>query len=340
MSEKLDKDQKLVIRNLKMEYLVREGTIKAVNGVNLTVPEGRITAIVGESGSGKTSLVETFLKILPKNARIRSGEALLRMSNGAVVDLIKASDSVMRKLRGKVIGYIPQGAQNSLNPVLTVEQHFVETLREHESYPKKAIAETVRSMLTLVRLDPETVLKKYPHELSGGMKQRVVIALTMSLQPELVILDEPTSALDIFSQRVLLNILHRIQSTYKNTMVLITHDIPIASELADRVAVLYAGTIVEAGDTYEIFKEPLHPYTSMLISAIPSVVDVYLKRVPKPVPGEPPSLLNPPPGCRFHPRCPHASERCRLEEPPMVEVRSRHLVSCWLYAEGVERWKG
>ncbi|MEM0066042.1 MAG: ABC transporter ATP-binding protein [Sulfolobales archaeon] len=335
MSEKLDKNQKLVIRDLRMEYLVREGTIKAVNGVNLAIPEGMITAIVGESGSGKTSLVETFLKILPKNARIRSGKALLKLSNGTVVDLIEASDSLIRKLRGKVVGYVPQGAQNSLNPVLTIEQHFLETLREHGIRSKEAIEERVCAMLSLVRLDPEVVLKKYPHELSGGMKQRVVIALTMLLQPELVVLDEPTSALDIFSQRVLLNILYKIQSTYKNTMVLITHDIPIVSELSDRVAVLYAGAIVESADTYEIFKEPLHPYTSMLISAIPSVVDVYLKRVPKPVPGELPSLLNPPPGCRFHPRCPHAFEKCRLKEPPTVEVRSGHSVSCWLYTEGV-----
>lgn len=334
MSKELDKNLKLAIRDLKMEYLVREGSIKAVNGVNLSIPEERITAIVGESGSGKTSLVETFLKILPKNARIRSGKALLKLSNGMVVDLIEASDSLMRKLRGKVIGYVPQGAQNSLNPVLTVEQHFIETLKEHVPYSKEEISERIHSVLSLVRLDPEAVLKKYPYELSGGMKQRVVIALTMSLQPDLVVLDEPTSALDIFSQRALLNILHKIQTTYRNTMVLITHDIPITSELADRVAVLYAGTIVEAGDTYEIFKEPLHPYTSMLMSAIPSVADIYLKRVPKPVPGEPPSLLNPPPGCRFHPRCPYASDKCRLEEPPTVEVRSEHFVSCWLYAGG------
>lgn len=334
MSKELDKNLKLAIRDLKMEYLVREGSIKAVNGVNLSIPEERITAIVGESGSGKTSLVETFLKILPKNARIRSGKALLKLSNGMVVDLIGASDSLMRKLRGKVIGYVPQGAQNSLNPVLTVEQHFIETLKEHVPYSKEEISERIHSVLSLVRLDPEAVLKKYPYELSGGMKQRVVIALTMSLQPDLVVLDEPTSALDIFSQRALLNILHKIQTTYRNTMVLITHDIPITSELADRVAVLYAGTIVEAGDTYEIFKEPLHPYTSMLMSAIPSVADIYLKRVPKPVPGEPPSLLNPPPGCRFHPRCPYASDKCRLEEPPTVEVRSEHFVSCWLYAGG------
>jgi peptide/nickel transport system ATP-binding protein len=325
---------KLALRNLRMEYLVREGSIKAVSGVTLFIDEGKITAIVGESGSGKTSLVETFLKILPKNARIRGGEALLRLSNGGEVDLIKADERTMGRLRGKVIGYIPQGAQNSLNPVLTVEQHFVETLKNHGLWDQGSSVSEIRSMLSLVRLDPDTVLKKYPFELSGGMKQRVVIALTMVLKPELVILDEPTSALDVFSQRVLLNILSNVSMQYRNTMVLITHDIPVVAELADRVAVLYAGTVVEVGDTYEIFKEPLHPYTSMLISAIPSVADIYVKRIPKPVPGEPPSLLNPPPGCKFHPRCPYAVEKCRTSEPPLCEPKKGRFVKCWLYSGG------
>jgi peptide/nickel transport system ATP-binding protein len=336
MSSRLDLGPgiKLMIRDLRMEYLVREGTIKAVSGVTLPVEEGRITAIVGESGSGKTSLVETFLKLLPKNARIRGGEAVLRLSDGREVDLVRADEGTMRGLRGRVVGYIPQGAQNSLNPVLTVEQHFVETLKNHGLWDSRKSMEEVRSVLSLVRLDPDTVLKKYPFELSGGMKQRVVIALTMVLRPELVVLDEPTSALDVFSQRVLLNILDRISEQYRNTMVLITHDIPIVAELADRVAVLYAGTVVEVGDTYEVFREPLHPYTAMLIASIPSVADVYLKRVPKPVPGEPPSLLNPPPGCRFHPRCPYATELCRTSEPPLEEPRRGRLVKCWLYSRG------
>lgn len=325
---------KLMIRNLRMEYLVREGTIKAVSGVTLPVEEGGITAIVGESGSGKTSLIETFLKLLPKNARIRGGEAVLRLSDGREVDLVKADEGTMRRLRGRVIGYVPQGAQNSLNPVLTVEQHFVETLKNHGLWDSRKSMEEVRSVLSLVRLDPDTVLKKYPFELSGGMKQRVVIALTMVLRPELVVLDEPTSALDVFSQRVLLNILDKISEQYRNTMVLITHDIPIVAELADRVAVLYAGTVVEVGDTYDVFREPLHPYTAMLIASIPSVADVYLKRVPRPVPGEPPSLLNPPPGCKFHPRCPYATELCRTSEPPLEEPRRGRLVKCWLYSRG------
>lgn len=325
---------KLELRDLRMEYLVRDGTIKAVSGVTLYVDEGKITAIVGESGSGKTSLVETFLRILPRNSRIRGGEALLRLSSGEEVDLIKADERTMRRLRGKVIGYIPQGAQNSLNPVLTVEQHFVETLKNHGLWDSESSMDEIYSMLSLVRLDPDAVLKKYPFELSGGMKQRVVIALTMILKPELVILDEPTSALDVFSQRILLNILNNISMKYKNTMILITHDIPIVAELADRLAVLYAGTVVEIGDTYEVFKEPLHPYTSMLISAIPSVADIYLKRIPRPVPGEPPSLLNPPPGCKFHPRCPYAIEKCRTSEPPLYEPRKGRFVKCWLYGGG------
>lgn len=323
---------KIIAENLSMVYLVREGTIKAVSNVNFNVYEGRITALIGESGSGKTSLIETIMRTLPRNAKILSGRVLLRLSTGESIDLIKASDSLMRRLRGRVIGYVPQGAQNSLNPVLTVKQHFYETLKDHGLYNEKSLEE-IYSILKLVRLDPDEVLGKYPHELSGGMKQRVVVALTMILKPEIVVLDEPTSALDVFSQRILLNILYAIHSTYKNTMLLITHDLPIAVELADRIAVLYAGTIVEEGYVYEIFKEPLHPYTSMLISAIPSVIDVYTRRKPRPIPGEPPSLLNPPRGCKFHPRCPFARDICRIREPPEIEVSPGRRVKCWLYAD-------
>lgn len=335
MSRKIDlslSEPKLIIENLYMEYLVREGTIKAVNNVNLTIYSGTITAIVGESGSGKTSLVETILKLLPKNARIRSGRAILRISKGEELDLIKADENLMRKLRGRVIGYVPQGAQNSLNPVLTVKQSFYETIKDHGMYNDKTWDE-VYSILKLIKLDPEEVLQRYPHELSGGMKQRVVLALTMILKPELVVLDEPTSALDVFSQRMLLKALYTLHETYKNTMILITHDIPVAMELADRVAVLYAGSIVESGDSYKIFKEPLHPYTSMFISAIPSVIDVYMKRKPKPIPGEPPSLLNPPTGCKFHPRCPFAMDICRVKEPPEIEIEAGRRVKCWLYVK-------
>ncbi len=164
------------------------------------------------------------------------------------------------------------------------------------------------------------------------MKQRVVISLTMALNPEIIVLDEPTSALDIFSQRILLNILDNIREKFRTTMILITHDLPVVAELADRVAVLYAGKIVEYGSFRDIFEKPLHPYTQMLIRSIPSITNFYTKSIPKPIPGEPPSLLNPPPGCRFNPRCPFTREICVREDPPMIEVEKGHYVKCWLYA--------
>jgi len=327
----MSSDAILELRGLRMEYLVREGTIKAVNNVDLDVPRRSITAIIGESGSGKTSLVETFLRILPKNARIYSGKAILRLDNGQAVDLITLPENEMRKLRGKVIGYVPQGAQNSLNPVLTVWQHFKETLAQHGTRDENEIRKIAEHSLKLVGLDPDTTLSKYPHELSGGMKQRVVIALTMSLRPKLVVLDEPTSALDVFSQRIIVNILDRISREIETTMILITHDVPIVAELADYVSVLYAGQVVEAGPVYQVFNEPLHPYTRMLINSIPSVADIILKRRPTAIPGEPPSLLNPPPGCKFHPRCPFAMDICRKEEPPTINVGGNRYVKCWLY---------
>lgn len=327
----MSRDIALYVRGLTMEYVVREGTIKAVDKIDLDFYRHRVTAIVGESGSGKTSLIETILRILPRNARIRGGSAVLVTSRGEEIDLVRAGEEVLRRIRGRVVGYVPQGSQNSLNPVLTVEQHFIETLRSHGVRDTETIRKVAYEKLELVRIDPGAVLKKYPHELSGGMKQRVVIALTMSLDPEIVVLDEPTSALDIFSQRVLLNILDDIRERLRTTMILITHDLPVAAELADMVAVLYAGKVVEYGPVEEVFNRPGHPYTQLLIKSIPSILSFYTRSIPRPIPGEPPSLLSPPPGCRFHPRCPYAMDICRREDPPAVETGRGHYVKCWLY---------
>jgi len=314
----------VVVCDLNVVYLVREGSIKAASNVTLRVEPGSVTALVGESGSGKSTVVEAITRTLPSNARVLSGNVLFKG-----VDLLKLSEEEYRQFRWREISYVPQAAQNSLNPLQTIFEHFAETQADVAgSIPKSELYEMAGKLLESVGLDA-SVLRAYPHQLSGGMKQRILIALSFLFKPCLVVMDEPVSALDVVNQSLILGLIWDLHRKYGTSILLVTHDLPVAGELADGIAVMYAGHLVEMGGNKEFFEEPLHPYSKGLARSM-IAFSTELSRVSS-IPGEPPSLLNPPPGCRFHPRCPHAMDICREREPPLLEAGGGRWVKCWLY---------
>ena len=313
------------VRNLVTVYYSLRGLVRAVDNVSFSVLRGEVLGVVGESGSGKSTLSMSILRVLPLNARIVSGSI---MFDG--VDLVKLPEQEMKKIRWHRISLVPQAALNALNPTMKIKEHFIETAKYHGVRDKGAVVEKASELLELLRLEPRRVLESYPHELSGGMKQRVLIALALLLDPEVLILDEPTTALDVLTQRAILDLLKDLRKKIDITMIFITHDIAVIADLADRVAVMYAGKLVEIGDVFTVFKNPYHPYTRALIKSIPSIIGSVEEM--RPIPGSPPDLVNPPPGCRFHPRCSEKLPVCSEKEPPVVEVKPGHMVSCWLYA--------
>ncbi len=319
----------LSIRDLVVEFEVREGNLRSVDRASLDVPQGSFMGLIGESGCGKTTIVQAVMNLMPENGYIRGGKILF---DGT--DILELSEEQLRRIRWERIAMVFQAAQNSLNPVMKVAEHMVDTVLAHRHEPKGKILRRAAELLELVHLDPGRVLDSYPHELSGGMKQRVVIAMSLLLDPELLILDEPTTALDLISQAYLMERLREIHGELGITMFMVTHDVSNVAKVADRVAVMYAAKILEVGSVEEIFYDPRHPYTRGLINAIPSIVGDLSER--RPIPGLPPSLITPPPGCRFHPRCPWATHICREEEPGMEEVAPGHFVAChnWRVTQG------
>jgi len=316
----------LDVKNLNVVYLVREGSIKACTNASFNLEESTITALIGESGSGKSTIVEALTFTLPRNARILGGSIIYKG-----VDLMKLSDDERRKLKWREIAYVPQAAQNSLNPLLTIFEHFYETWRDSlGTADRNEVFENASKLLEMVGID-RRYLNAYPHQLSGGMKQRVIIALSMLFRPKILIMDEPVSALDTLNQTLIEKLIYDFYKIYRPAILFVTHDIQIAGELADKVMVMYAGHLIEIQKNEDFFETPLHPYSQGLVESM-IVLSKSLKsgRV---VLGEPPSLLNPPPGCRFHPRCPFAMDICRKEEPPMIEVSQGKYVKCWLYAK-------
>lgn len=314
----------LSIRDLVADYVVREGIIRAVDHVWLDLSEGEIMGLVGESGCGKTSLVQAAVNLMPPNGYIRGGQVLFRG-----IDILKLSSEESRKLRWEKIAIVFQAAQSSMNPVLKVQDHMVDTFMAHRKGSKEEIIKKACRLLELVQLDPAQVMSAYPHELSGGMRQRVIIAMSLLLDPEILILDEPTSALDVVTQSVVLDAVKRVHEEMRISMLYVTHDLPTLAEIADRIAVMYAGKILEIADVNSIFFEPKHPYTVGLINSIPSIVGDLSKL--KPIPGNPPSLLHKPSGCVFHPRCEYRTDLCRKVEPKLKEIGRRCFVACHRY---------
>ncbi len=317
------RDTVLDVQDLRVHYETPRGDVIAVNGVSFKIYSGETLGLVGESGCGKTTTAMAVLRLVQPPGRIVEGKALL---DG--IDLVELTERELREVRWQKLALIPQGAMNSLNPVMRINKQIADGIEAHEGrQPRGELRERIMELLNLVGL-PGRVYDMYPHELSGGMKQRVCIAMAISLNPTLVIADEPTSALDVVVQRVVAQTLLDIKERLHVSMILIGHDMGLQAQLVDRIAVMYAGNIVEIAITKDTFAEPLHPYTQVLIASIPSIKERKPLRVTEGVTHD---LRNPPPGCIFQYRCPHVMEKCRMVAPPLRELKPDHFVACHLY---------
>ncbi|MCL0096601.1 ABC transporter ATP-binding protein [Thermodesulfovibrionales bacterium] len=319
----MKKDGLLRVEDLCLHFRTNKRLVQAVDGVSFGLGRGLTLVVVGEAGCGKSSLARAILRLLPRNVHTYTGRIFL---NG--VDIMKLGEERFRReVRWSKLAFVPQAAINSLNPVVKVGNQVAEPLLVHRLAKTKSEAiARAREACELVGL-PGDFLSRYAFELSGGMRQRAIIAMALAARPALVVLDEPTSALDVLTQANIMNLLKGIKQKFKTSFILITHDIATSSELADIAAIMYAGQVVELCNASQFYREPLHPYSQKLIASVPSLRQ---EKRPEFIPGQPPSLLNPPKGCRFTGRCLSRSNRCE-KEPPLVEVKEGRRVKCWLY---------
>lgn len=318
----------LKVEDLKLYYRTERGPVRAVDGVSFEIHRNQATVVLGESGCGKTSLTKALLRMLPRNVAEYSGRVLL---DGQ--DTMSMSEECFRRdVRWTRISMVMQAAMNAMNPVVRVGEQVAEPLRLHQQMSKGKALDKAAKVFQLVGLSSD-FLQRYPFELSGGMRQRAVLAMALVTEPDLVILDEPTSALDVLTQANIMNVLKRIKRDLGTSFLLITHDVGTSSELADRVALMYAGQIVELSDAAQFFDDPAHPYSKLLMASVPRLRVV---RQPAFIPGQPPDLLNPPGGCRFAARCPYRFEKCD-ENPYLIPVPVDRGVRCWLYDPKKER---
>jgi peptide/nickel transport system ATP-binding protein len=321
----------LTVDGLTVEYRTPTGVVCAVRDVSFDLHLNESLALIGESGCGKTTLGLALLRLLPKPGRASAGAIRYRKRDGHVIDLLELDRDELRDFRWKECAMVFQGAMNSFNPVLRVWDQMLETVRAHKAMSRDEVRERSVKLLRMVQLEPDRILKAYPHELSGGMRQRVLIAMALLLDPPVMILDEPTTAVDILTQRAIIEVLRSLRQELDFAMIFISHDLALAAELADRVATMYAGRVVEQGDVRDMFYRPRHPYTVGLIKAVPPVVGD-LPEIAS-IRGAPPSLLLLPSGCAFHPRCPYARDRCPQEEPVLTGVAEGHAVACHYWQE-------
>ncbi|MBO3799151.1 MAG: ABC transporter ATP-binding protein [Thermoproteota archaeon] len=316
--------QLLAVEGLTVEYWARRGRVRAVDSVSFTLDRAETLGVVGESGSGKSTLGLSLIRLIPPPGRIIGGHLWLEGT-----DLLKLREEEMRNVRGRKIAFVFQDPMTSLNPVKKIGEHFVELIRTHE--PKTGREEALRraeKLLNDVGIQSERI-NDYPHQLSGGMRQRVMIALSIALNPSIVIADEPTTALDVIVQAKILDLLKNVQNVYAMALILITHDLSIALERCNKILVMYAGQMVEYASVENIYNKPQHPYTRGLLKSIPNIELAEQKL--EAIPGSPPDLLNPPRGCRFWPRCPSSIGKCREREPQPVETEPGHFVRCFLH---------
>ena len=322
----------LQVKNLKTYFFTNDGVVKAVDGVDFDVRPGEILGLVGESGCGKSVTSFSILQLIDDPGRTVAGEILFKGE-----DLLKLSEAEMVKMRGNLISMIFQQPQSSLNPVFTVGAQIAEVFQIHKDIKKDEAWQEAVKLLKLVGIaDAERKAKSYPHEMSGGQAQRVMIAMALALKPELLIADEPTTALDVTIQAQILDLILGLRDKMGTSVILITHDLGLIAESADRVAVMYAGQIIEQADIEPIYETPMHPYTKGLIASVPILGQVQDRL--EVIPGSVPNLVNMPPGCRFAPRCrarvEHGLEICNQTEPALNEYQSGHTVRCWLYQDG------
>jgi peptide/nickel transport system ATP-binding protein len=317
----------LQVNNLRVEYVTKEETVYAVNGVSFGVEKGKTLGLVGETGAGKTTIARAILRVLPEPpAKLRSGEVYLDGQN-----LVALPEQKMRKLRGSKVTMIFQDPMTSLNPVITIGRQIAEVISLHTDISKKEARKRTGEMLEMVGI-PKGRYDEYPHQFSGGMKQRVVIAIALACSPEVLLADEPTTALDVTIQAQVLDLMRKLNEVKKTTTILITHDLGVVAEMCDNVAVVYAGEIVEKGSKEDIFDRPLHPYTKGLFGALPKLDEDAEWLLP--VTGMPPDPTNLPQGCKFHPRCPVVREECKTASFELIEVTPGHTCRCMFKEEG------
>jgi len=323
LSERSETEHLLEVCNLSVDYLTAKGTVKAVRDVSFTLDKGKTLGIVGESGCGKSTLGFSIIRCVPPPGVIRGGSILFEG-----IDILKLSEEDIRQIRGRYISMIMQDPMTSLNPVMRVGEHITEMIAAHDP----SLAKEERKKRAILLMEKLGILKErfedYPHQFSGGMRQRVMIGLALALNPKLVIADEPTTSLDALVEAQILTLLNNLRSQLGLTMMLITHNIGIVAETCDKVIIMYAGEVVEESPTLDLFEKPLHPYTQGLLRAVPNIrldqQDLYW------IPGSPPDLINPPEGCSFQQRCPYAFAKCK-KQPPLTTTSAGRKVRCFLY---------
>jgi len=314
----------LQVENLKTYFEILRGTVKAVDGIDFKIAKGHAFGVAGESGCGKTTTALSILRLLPHNAKIVDGKILFEGK-----DLARMNNEDFRKnYRWSKISVIFQGAMNALNPIMTIGSQIAEGIVLHEGVTENEALDRAKKLLDLVGVGSERI-KRYPHELSGGMKQRSVIAMALACNPSLIIADEPTTALDVITEAQVLGVIKELQKKLQISMMVISHDLSMIAETCEKIAIMYAGKIVEQGDVTAVYKETLHPYTQRLIGAFPSILGEKTELAT--IPGFPPDLLHPPTGCRFHPRCQYAMDVCKQVNPRVTKVKGKeHYVECHL----------
>jgi oligopeptide transport system ATP-binding protein len=325
----------LEIKNLKTYFFLERATVRALDGVNLTLPAKSTLGVVGESGCGKSIMAMSVMRLIPTPpGKIVEGQINLRRQNGsAIVDIaqLDARGSEMRRIRGGEIAIVFQEPMTSLNPLYTVGDQIAESVELHQKVSHKEALDRALEMLAKVQISaPKQRLHEYPHQLSGGMRQRVMIALALSCNPSILIADEPTTALDVTVQAQILDLMNQLQSDFNSSIIIITHNLGVVSQMANEVAVMYLGKVVEYAPTHELFHHPLHPYTVGLLNSVP-VLGRKGKKILEPIKGMVPSATTIIPGCAFEPRCPRAMQICREQQPPLKDHAPDHQAACWLY---------
>jgi peptide/nickel transport system ATP-binding protein len=325
-------DTVLEVRDLSLEYRSRRGPVKALRGVSFDLYKGETLALIGESGCGKSTMGFALIRLTPGTAKITNGNVTF-VDGPNRINLMEMSENEIRRFRWTDMAMMLQAALNAYNPLIRIQDHFIDTAKAHGLTNKTEIIARARRLLTGVQLDADRVLPAYPHELSGGMRQRVLLALGLLMQPKIIILDEPTTALDILTQRSIIDLLRKLKDEFNFTMIFISHDLSLAAELADRVATMYAGQIVELTDVFSAFEKPRHPYTFGLTRAVPTLHGAAEKL--ESIPGSPPDLVFMPSGCKFHPRCPFATDKCKEVEPKLTAYGT-HQVACHNWQQVLE----
>lgn len=320
----------LEVKNLDIDYITQEGRFKAVDDVSFTLKQGESLGLVGESGCGKTTLAKSIMRLLPENGDISRGQIVFKGE-----DIVKKNKEEIRKLRLKDIAMVSQSAMNSLNPVYTVGEQLIEGIRAHTNATKAEAFKRAEEVFEIIGLEVKR-LNSYPHQMSGGMKQRAIIAMALSLNPSLIIADEPTTALDVVVQDKILNKITDIQKQINSSMIFITHDISVVSEVCETIIVMYAGKIMEKASTKVFFKNPYHPYSLGLKNAFPNIHEIGEELIS--IPGAPPNLMEKQKGCRFNERCPYRTELCLKELPKLVEIEEQHFIACH-YPNRVEEFR-